>query len=155
MSSTDPRLSKGVPSGAEGVQACRERRALRKYANGITPGATQTVLTQATIVHNLVEGRRVMVRAIHFGVLTQNDDCHFEVGWTTGPNGTGTFHPLTAHRHVYTGAARDGRVDHHDDLAVPLCVRYSDGARSITYRVDTNDANCQIQCEWSGWWEQE
>ena len=155
MSSRDPRLSKGVPSGAEGAQACRERRVVRKYANDITPGANLVVLTQPTVVHNLVEGQRVMVRALHFGVLTVSDNCHFEVGWTTGPNGTGTFHPLTAHRHIYTGASVTGRVDHHDDLAPPVCIRYSDGARSVTYRVDANDANCQILCEWAGWWEQE
>lgn len=155
MSSRDSRLSRGVPTGAERVQACRERRVLRKYANDITPGANLVVLTQASIVHNLVEGRRVMVQAIHFGILTVSDNCHFEIGWTDAAGGAGAFHPLTGHRHVYTGASVVGRLDHHDDLVPPVCIRYSDGARSITYRVHANDANCQIQCEWAGWWEQE
>lgn len=155
MSSIDPRRGRGVPSGAGRVQAVREGRAIRKFVSHAVPGAGVSVLTQPTIVFNLSPGRRVLVQDSHFGVTTLNDECHFEIGWTDQPDGAGTFTPFSAHRHVFTGAANVGYLDYDDELRPPSCASYAAGARSVTYRVDANDANCEITCEWAGWWEQE
>jgi len=128
---------------------------LRRWVNDVAPGGGVSVLTQPGVVYNLAPGQKVRVIDVHFGVLTVSDNCHFELGWTTGANGAGTFTPLTAHRHVYTGATVTGRTDHHDELQPPQHACYSDGARSVTFRVNPNDAGCTITCEWGGWWEQE
>ena len=155
MSSRDPRLSKGVPSGAERVQAVREGRALRRWLNDTAPGAGLSVLSYGSLVYNLRPGQRVLVQDTHFGVISLNDDCHFEIGWTDQPDGAGNFTPFSAHRHVFTGAANVGYMDYDDELKPPACASYAAGARSVTFRVETNDAGCTIVCEWAGWLEQE
>ena len=128
---------------------------LRRWINDVVPGAGVLVLTQASVIYNLAPGQHIMLIDVHFGVNTVSDNCHFELGWTTGPNGAGTFHPLTSHRHVFTGATVTGRADHHDELRPPQHASYGMGARSVTFRVNPNDAGCTISCEWGGWWEQE
>jgi len=128
----------------------------------VTPGAAQTVLVngpaaggQPGVYYNLASGQQVLIREICFGVNTVNDDCYFELGHTDGTNGTGTFRPITSRFHVATGAAREGRATIDRDMSPPPCLKYSGGVRSITFRVDANDAGCQITAAWHGWTESE
>ena len=126
----------------------------------MTPGAAQTVLTngpaaggQPGIYYNVPAGTRVLMRMFCFGIITVSDDCYFELGYTTGANGTGTFVPITKQFYIRTGAAPEGRASFDRILTPPPCIKYSSGARSITVRVDANDANAQINVGWNGWYE--
>lgn len=127
----------------------------------MTPGAAQTVLTngpagdQPGVYYNVAAGRQVLIREMCFGVITASDNCFFELGYTDGPNGTGTFRPITPRFYVMTAAAQDGRQTYEKLTNPPPCLKYSNGVRSITYRVDANDANCQISAAWHGWVEDE
>ena len=129
-----------------------------RWANANIPGDAQVVMTTAPaaggqpgIFCNLVCGDTIWVTQICVGVLTASDTCLFEVGWTDAIDATGTFSPITPARNFVTGAAQDGPQDRMDTLSPALGpLRYSDGVRSITFRVDANDANCQINAAWHG-----
>ena len=62
---------------------------------------------------------------------------------------------ITRHFEIVTGTAASGRTSASHQFNPPLCVNYSSGARSITIRVDANDASCVISTGWHGWVEKE
>lgn len=127
----------------------------------MTPGAAQVVLVngpvgdQPGIYYNLPEGRQIVITMFCFGVNTLNDDCDFEFGYTDAINGAGTFAPVTPRFHVATGAAREGRATFDRSPTTPIVLKYSGGIRSVTARVDANDAGCQVTAAWNGWVEAE
>ena len=75
--------------------------------------------------------------------------------YTDAVDGGGTFYPLGPHKHVATGAANTGRSSYDQDISPAARISYAQGARSITFRVDANDASAEITVGWHGWWEPE
>ena len=111
---------------------------------------------QPGVYYNLSPGEQVFVTQICYGVLTASDSCTFELGTTDQANGAGTFTPRTLERHVATGTAATGKLDQDLDIRPALGpLRYSDGIRSVTFRVNANDAGCTINAGWHGWAEDE
>ena len=138
-----------------GEYAAKQGHGVCGWANEVTPGLNPIVLTNAQLVYNVPQGRKVMVTQYCYAVETASDNCQFEFGYTTGADGTGTFYPQGPHKHVYTGASNTGRTAYDQDIHPPMVLAYSKGVRSITFRVDANDANCEITVGWHGWWEEE
>jgi hypothetical protein len=122
----------------------------------VTPGAAQTVLQngpagdQPGIYYDLQIGDIVLIEQICYGVLTNQDSCDFELGYTDQPGGGGTFTPMTMQFGQATGNPRTGKTIEERPIPVALPLKYSDGIRSITIRVDANDASAQVRCGWSG-----
>lgn len=139
-----------------GEAAARDERGACGWVNELTPGGALIVVTRAMaplLVYNLPLNACVFISQYCYAVETLSDSCTFEIGWTDAINGAGTFHPLGPHKHVYTGAANTGRTSFDQEIIPAEPVRYSQGARSITFRVEPNDQNCQITMGWHGWWE--
>ena len=91
-----------------------------------------------------------------YGLITASDSCTFELGTCSAANGGGTFTPHTVERHLATGATATGRLDQDFTITPPLGpLRYSDGVRSITFRVNANDSAASINVAWHGWVEAE
>ena len=128
-------------------------RGLNKWLNSFVPGAGRIVITDADLVFNIPRGKLVMVRRFCYGIQTVSDNCKFEIGFTNQPNGAGTFTPITHEFNVTTGASVVGRYDFGDVFRPPIRIRYRDGARSVTCRVDASDASCEISVAWHGWYE--
>lgn len=155
--SFDPRQS-GIRAAVEWAQvdggefASRQGRGVCGWINEKVPGAAQVVLTDETLIYRLRAGQVVFVSQYCFAVETTSDDCQFEFGYI---DSLGAFVPRGPHKHVYTGAANSGRTAYDQDIAPAMRLAYSDGVRTITFRVDANDASCEITCGWHGWWEEE
>ena len=121
--------------------------------NTFFSGAVTSWAMAPGLVYNIPAGRRVMLTQYCFAVETTGDDCQFEIGFTDQVDGAGTFTPLAPHKHVFTGAANAG-ITSFDQIIVPAePISYAAGARSITFRVDANDATCEVTVGWHGWWE--
>lgn len=156
--SIDPRRS-GLGAAAPhmllrgGEQVTREGRALHKFINNVTGIGAGVVLTNAAIVYNIRENRRILLACLMLGLHTLNDWIHVELGWTTLINGGGVFTPLTVQHEYHTGAAQDGPTFEEHHFYPLMMAEYSQGARSITVRVTANDVNADISLCWSGWWE--
>lgn len=123
---------------------------LMGLANDITPGAGLQILTTAGLIYDLAPRERVLCTRFNFGVETVSDDCAFEIGWV---DVNGHFHAWSSEHHVATGAALSGSTSYERDLYPPASITYEDGARRITFRVEPNDASCEISLGWQGWKE--
>ena len=155
--SSDPRRT-GLGCCAEmsqidgGEYAVRQGHGVCGWVNEKIPGAALVVLTDAGLIYDIPVGRRVMVTQYCYAVETTGDDCQFEFGYV---DAGGTFRGLGPHKHVFTGAANAGRTSYDQDIRPPMVIAYSAGARRVTFRVDANDAACEVTVGWHGWWEDE
>jgi len=108
---------------------------------------------QPGIYYNLVEGEIVFITQYRVNLTTLSDSATWELGYTDAANGAGTFRPLTCEYHLATGAANSGIVPAYFVIDPPLRVTYAMGARSITFRVTTNDAGATVTAAYHGWRE--
>ena len=146
----------GVSSSTDhALQASRRGDSLLKWVNDKTPGDASVVLTDVGLYYDIPAGKRVLITHVSYGIITVSDDCHFEIGSCSAVTGGGTFTPLAFHMEVGTGDRKSDKAIQRTDFDPPLCVNYSSGARSITMRVNANDASAVITCGWHGWVEKE
>lgn len=110
---------------------------------------------QPGIYYNLRENEMVFISQYRCGLTTLSDSVVFELGFTNAINGGGTFRPATCEYHLATGAVVNGIVPPYFVIDPPLCLRYSQGVRSITMRVQANDAGATITVAYHGWVENE
>lgn len=111
---------------------------------------------QPGIYYNVASGKQVFISQLCYGVLTASDSCTFEIVTTDAANGAGNVTARTLERHLATGTAATGKLDQDLDINPPLGpLKYSSGIRSITMRVNANDAGCAINAAWHGWVEDE
>jgi hypothetical protein len=106
---------------------------------------------QPGIYYNLVEGDEVYISHLCYGLTTASDSCTYELVRTTAVNGAGTVTAVSLERHIATGTGPRGRQD--EDLIISPVLgpfRYADGIRSITMRVNANDADASINVAWHG-----
>lgn len=108
---------------------------------------------QPGIYYNLRAGDVVFITQYRVSLTTLSDDVTWELGITDAANGGGTFRPITCEYHVATGAANSGIVPAYFVINPPIRITYAQGARSITFRVTTNDAGATITAAWHGWVE--
>jgi hypothetical protein len=137
------------------LDATLEDRRIGGHVVKYTPGAALVVLTEALfagVSHNILEGQIAVVTQIHYGIHTLNDNCHFEIGWTDAVDGGGAFTVLVPMFDYHTAAAQSGAITQGETFFPPPAVWYRDGARSITFRVDANDAGCEIVAHWHGFY---
>lgn len=138
-----------------GTEAARKGSQVIGWVNEKTGIGTNTILTDAELVYNIREGERVMIGGMTYGLFTVSDSVDLEIGFTDQANGAGSFTPISSHRHVVTGAAIAGFATQKEAFSCARAVTYSEGARSITFRVTTNDAAAEVTLEWVGWIERE
>lgn len=145
------RIQGGVDSTDIATRAAINGMKVNGWVNDKVVGTTDlTILTDATLYYNLVDGEAVVMTTFRFGISTNSDNCHYEVGWTTGAAGTGDFTALGGHFEFSTGTAASGSGMSTSQPIPPGVVRYSKGARSITWRVEANDNSCAVAIAWAG-----
>lgn len=138
-----------------GIEAARQGCQVIGWVNDEDGIGTDTIMTAASLVYNVRRGERVMISCMTYGLITINDSIHVELGFTDQANGAGSFTPISGHRHVLSGAAIAGFTTQRENFTCPRPARYSEGARSITFRVTANDINAEVTLEWVGWIEKE
>jgi len=137
------------------LDAVLEDRTIGGHAIDYVSGAAEVVLTEGLvpgISYNILERQVAVITSIHYGLHTESDNCHFEVGWTTAVDGGGVFTALVPALEYFTGAAQDGPTTQAINCDPYLAAWYRKGARSITFRVHANDATCEITCNWQGFY---
>lgn len=141
-------MPKTVTTG--GREATRQGRALHKWVNSKTPGSSEVVLTDATLYYNIPTGKQVLVTQLCFDLETMSDDCCFTIVSCSAVAGGGTSTAITGCIQVFTGNVQSGSAAKERMYVPSILVTYSSGARSITLRVNANDANAVISCGWMG-----
>jgi len=123
------------------------------WVNDKTPGDSEIVLTDATLTYDLSEGEQVLIKTFYGALQTASDNCHFNVVTCTAIDGGGIATDVCGHFHVYSSGNLAGTENFRWTFDVPLRVRYQDGVRSISIKVNANDGAAIISCGWVGWVE--
>jgi len=145
------RIQGGVESTSATLRAALDGRDLHKWVDDKNVNSTDTtVLTDATLYYNLVEGEQVVITGVAWGIITASDDGHFTIGSTTAVAGGGDYTALCHHMEATTGTAKSTRSIYEEYFDVPIIVKYSSGARSITMRAHVNDTDCNVTVGWHG-----
>ncbi len=139
-----------------GIRAARDGNSINKWDDSIT-GLTpaHVVSTDAAIYYDIPEGHQVMVTILAIGLDTVNDEAHAYVAGCAAIAGGGVSTQLSHHMHFVTAVGKSGRSPVNHEFYPPLCVKYSDGYRSVSLALAANDVNADILVAWHGWLERE
>ena len=155
----DIKRATGPPSSVaivrNGLQAARVGAAVCGWMNGVVGLAALTVVANAGVYYNIPVDRRVVITMLCAGLNTVSDQIDFEFGFTDAINAGGTFYPATPIKRYASAANRQHGLDYELKLSVPIILRYSQGARCVTMRVQANDALAAVDLAWQGWVERE
>ena len=152
----NPRRIMGKPSPIylmEHVHAARESAVVCGWINAQAGFAALTVVNDADLYYNLHPDTRVMVVLICAGLNTVSDDIDFQLGYTSAVNAAGVFTPVMPYKRYGTGLNKENKLDYELAPPIPIPIRYSDGARCITFRVQANDAAAEVDLSWNAWVE--
>lgn len=137
------------------IFASRRGNAYTFYVNDKTGSGSTQVLTDAGLVLNLADGDQALVTSMHFDLTTVSDSCHFNLVTTNAADGAGDANEVCGHVHLVQGAALANIASKERPFDPPLCFKYSDGVRSITMRINTNDNAAVVSCGFNCWIEKE
>ncbi len=138
-----------------GVQQARLGHGLHKWVDDKKPGASSTVLTDTALVYNLSAGYAVFIVSCWAQLTTASDNLHVNLVSCTAVNGGGVATDISGHLHVVSSGNMAGTENDEREFIVPIRCRYKDGVRSISMRVDANDAAAVMHCGWDAWVEAE
>lgn len=143
----------------DALQAVRDRKSFIRWINDKDGVAALTVLTDGPggddpgIYYNLQPDEVAFISRFCYQLTTISDNLRIEWGYTNQPNGAGIFTPISPIFREQNGANLF-RVAQVQALQPPASgVRYTNGARSITIRVQTNDAAARFMAYYVGWSE--
>ncbi len=139
-----------------GIRAARAGHSIHKWDDSITGLSTEHVVsTDAALYYDLPEGYQVMVTALVVGLDTINDEVHAYVAGCAAIAGGGDDTQLSHHIHYVTAVGKAGRSEVKHVFDPPLCVKYSDGYRSVSVAIAANDTDADVLVAWHGWVERE
>lgn len=127
----------------------RRGNSYHTFVNDKTLSGSQQTLTDATLVINLSEGTQALILEMCYTIESVADDCEFEVVAASLADGAGSITTLHGHDHKWTPAALSGSESGHREFRPPILVKYSTGYRSVTMRVNGNDASIVVSCGFS------
>ena len=146
---SQPTLSLGEQS-----HHARIGNAVHKWVNDVTPGATEVVLVNPSLVYNIPADSQVMITRLYIGLLTPSDNVHANLVGCSAVDGGGTATDLCGHEHIYSSGNLAGTENAAHEFRPPIRVRNTDYA-SISVRVDCNDATAEMSASWCGFVETE
>ena len=140
----------------QAIRAARQGRAIHKWKDSITGlSGSHVVSTDAAIYYDIPAGKQVIVTRLVLGLDTINDVAHAYVAGCAAITGGGNATQLCPHSHFVTGAAKEGRSEATRVFDPPICIKYSDGYRSVSLALAANDTNADVLVGWQGWMEDE
>lgn len=132
-------------------QAAQRGMGIHKWVNDKIASGSAEVLTDATLYYNLSEDEVVMITQLMVDLDTTSDECTFEPVSCTAVAGGGTPTALFGEEHLATAAAKTSHAPHHTKFCPPIRVRYADGVRSISVRINGNDSSAVVNVAWQGY----
>jgi len=139
----------------QGLRAAREGRAIHKHVTGDNVTAGFVVQTAAAIYYDIPAGHQVIVTSINVGCEDADEFAGlYLVGCAeVAGGGAATQHHEEIHEHV--GDKKQGKSHVDDEIYPPICIKYSDGHRSVSVAVKATDTDTVVDYGWMGWVEDE
>ena len=145
------RLAQSAPE----LEASREGRAIHKHVVGDTVTNSFVVQTATDIYFDIPEGKQVIVTNINVGCEDADEFAAAYIVACSAIAGGGTPTQKHAEIHEHVGDKKEGKSHVDDDIYPPLCIKYSDGNRSVSVAVKATDTNTVVDYGWMGWYEDE
>jgi len=135
-----------------GLAAAREGRSFCGYVNAKTGIASETVLTDSTLLQEIANGKRLVMTCFYMYVSTASDWATMDFVTTANADGSGLITVHSGQFRIDTGAAVALSTPNLVKLDPPLIVDRSDGA-ALTVQVQGNDADAALTVMFHGWEE--
>lgn len=139
----------------QGLRAARQGRAIHKWVAEGTVTGSYVVQTAAAMYFNIPVGQQVIVCSMHIGCDTADEFAGAYVVACSEVAGGGTPTQMHEGSHDHVGSKKEGHGHSEDVILPPLCIKYSDGHRSVSLAVKATDTNTVVDYGWSGWVEDE
>ena len=140
----------------QALRAAREGRVFHKFVDedtGVTAGFV--VQTAAAIYYDIPAGKQVIVDTVYLGCSTVDDEITAYIVSCAAVAGGGVATQRMHHWKVATGTKKEGIIHKIFHLDVPVVIKYSSGARSVSLAVKGNDTDIVGTYGWCGWVEDE
>jgi len=149
----------GSPSSVavvrDGLHAARVGAGVCGWINNTVGLNALTVINDAGLYYNIPVDRRVVITMLCAGLNTVSDQIDFAMGFTDAINAGGAFYQCMPTKRYASAANRQHGLDYELKPPLPIVIRYSQGARCVTMRVQANDALAAVDLAWQGWVERE
>ena len=140
----------------QALRAAREGRALHKFLDDDTDVTAGFVVeTNALIYYDIPAGKQVVVTTLYAGCGTIEDELTVYIVSCAAVTGGGAATQKMHHFKVANGAKKEGKVYGVRELRVPVVIKYSDSARSVSLAVKGTDTDVTGTYGWCGWVEDE
>jgi len=139
----------------DGLSAARRDAAVCGWINSAVNLDALTVIVDMDLVYNVRVKTRVVIAMMCAGLNTISDQIDFQLGYTDAADGAGNFIPATPLKRYAAAANKERSLDYDVTFAVPVVLKYADNVRSITMRVQANDAAAEVDLSWQGWVEED
>jgi len=140
----------------QALRAAREGRAIHRFLDDDTDvTAGYVVETNAAIYYDIPAGKQVIVSALYAGCSSVEDELTIYLVSCAAVAGGGAATQKMHHFKVANGVKKEGKVYGVRVLDVPVCIKYSDSARSVSLAVKGNDTDVVGTYGWCGWVEDE
>jgi len=138
------------------LRAAREGRAIHKFKDeDATVTAGFVVSTLASIYYDIPAGKQVIVDTVHYGINTVDDEITVYMVACAEITAGGAATQKMHHFFASSGTKKEGNGIVIAYLATPLCIKYSDGHRSVSMAVKATDTDAIATYGWCGYFEDE
>ena len=139
----------------QGLRAAREGRSIGKFEEAQNVTGAYVVEVGVDTYFDIPEGMQVIVTHFHVGCDDADEfaGCYM-VGCSAtagGGDATQTHHEI----HDHVGTKKEGHDHVEEDINPPLCIKYSDGHRSVSMALIATDTDTVVNFGWTGWVEEE
>lgn len=139
----------------QALRAAREGRVIARYSHDQTVTGAFVVEVGATTYYNIPEGKQVIVTKIFIGCETPEE---FAAGYLVACAaiaGGGAATQVSREIHNHVGTKKE--MNQHETIRPipPVCLKYSDGHRSVSLAMKATDAATVVGFGWRGWYEDE
>jgi len=139
----------------QALRAARDGRVIARYAHDQTVTAAFVVEVGATTYYDIPAGKQVIITKVFVGCETVEE---FAAGYivacdAVAGGGTPTQKSREIHNHI--GAKKDGLQHETIRPLPPICLKYSDGHRSVSMAIKATDTATVVGFGWRGWFEDE
>ena len=142
-------MPKVIESPAD--HAARIGKGVTTWVNSKTASGSSQVLTDATLYKNIGVNETLFITAFHFNLETVSDDCCFSLVKCAEVAGGGAAVDIAGCAHIFTGGTMATGTAKERPFNPPLRVPYAAAAKSVSVKINSNDASAVISCGFHGY----
>ena len=139
----------------QALRAARDARDIHRNLVDQTVTNAFVVEVGAGTYYDVPVGKQVIVSSFWVGCETVDEFAAAYMVSCAEITAGGAATALGMELHDHVGSKKEGSGHRRERLSCPLCIKYSDGARSVSMALKATDAATVCMFGWCGWVEDE